>query len=58
MLITEIKKQDYIFNAVLAECIKESGVKSKSEIRTAFLYAGVKPSREDYKYIYENTLEV
>ena len=52
-LVTELKKQEYIFVGVLVDCIKEFLPISKSEIRTAFIYAGLKPSRDDIKYIYE-----
>lgn len=52
LLVTELKQQEFIFVGVLVDCIKEFLPISKSEIRTAFLYAGLKPSKEDIKFIY------
>lgn len=52
-LITELKKHDYLFNGFIVDCIKEFPNISRSEIRTAFIYAGIKPTKEDIKYIYE-----
>ena len=52
-LITELKKgNEFMFNGYIVDCIKEFMPISKSEIRTAFLFAGLKPSKEDIKFIY------
>lgn len=52
-LITELKKQDFILVGVLVDVIKEFMPISKSEIRTALIYAEIKPPKEDIKFIYE-----
>ena len=52
-LITELKKgSEYMFVGYIADCIKEFMPISKSEIRTAFIYAGLKVPKADIKFIY------
>jgi len=56
-VVTELKKQDFILVGVIVDVLREFLPLKRSEIRTAFIYAGLKPPREDIKFIYEQ-LEV